>query len=86
MRNAQVAATSARGAAGILAGSLVSAAIALVLLAACDLGSMSQPSVPAECAKIGAQCQLPNGPLGVCQEAPCPPGSSPPCFKCTPQH
>jgi hypothetical protein len=60
--------------------------VASGLLSACDLGSMSQAPVPSECAAIGAQCQLPDGPLGVCQESPCEPGANPPCFTCTSQH
>lgn len=86
MRDAAVAATPARRSVETFARGLVFAAVSFALFPACDLGSMSQPSVSAECAEIGAQCQLPNGPLGVCQEAPCPPGSTPPCFKCTSQH
>jgi hypothetical protein len=57
-----------------------------VLLSACDPGSLSQPAVSAECRSIGAQCQLPGGPLGVCEQVPCGPGAEPPCFKCASQH
>ena len=52
----------------------------------CDLDSFAEPSVAASCSSIGSQCSLPNGPLGVCQEAPCVGGAKPPCFKCTAQH
>ena len=70
-------------------GSLLLAVVALAASAcfsACDFGSLSQPAVSSECAAVGAQCQLPGGPLGVCQEISCDPGASPPCFKCTSQH
>lgn len=40
----------------------------------------------ARCVESGAQCQLPDGPLGVCERAACAPGAAPPCFQCTPQH
>jgi hypothetical protein len=65
------------------------AALAIVsgaLLAACDAASMSAPPVGPACTAIGSQCQLPDGPLGVCQEAPCAPGAAAPCFTCTRQH
>jgi len=52
---------------------------------ACD--SMSEPAVPASCAETGNRCQLPDGPVGVCQETACAAAeSTPPCFKCTSQH
>jgi hypothetical protein len=64
--------------------------IAVVLIAAlgagCDPGSFATPATPADCVAIGARCQLPDGPIGVCQEAPCGAGATPPCFACTPQH
>jgi hypothetical protein len=61
------------------------AAIAVVGLLACDPGSLSTgPSVT--CTESGAQCQLPEGPLGVCERSQCAPGATPPCFQCTPQH
>lgn len=63
-------------------------AAALVIaaaLGACDVGGMaSRPA--AGCAEPGAQCALPEGPLGVCERAPCAGGATPPCFACTPQH
>jgi len=64
------------------------AALVLVvagLCAACD-ASLSSPPVSSSCAQIGAQCQLPGGPLGVCQELACAPGATAPCFTCTSQH
>ena len=60
--------------------------IVLLVLAACDLESSVESVPPAGCTKIGAQCQLPDEPLGVCQVAPCAEDKTPPCFACTPQH
>ena len=40
----------------------------------------------AACTESGAQCLLPEGPLGVCERSPCPVGAASPCFKCTSQH
>ena len=60
--------------------------IVLLLLSACDLGNSIESTRPTACAQIGVQCQLPGGPLGVCQSAPCSAGQTPPCFVCTPQH
>jgi len=61
-------------------------AFGIALCSACDFGSFSAPAVSATCAEIGAHCQLPDGPIGVCQRAPCSPGAEPPCFRCTSQH
>jgi len=55
----------------------------LMCCAACE-GIGEAP--PASCAAIGARCQLPGGPIGVCQETRCEDGGVPPCFVCTPQH
>lgn len=60
-------------------------AIALLGVAACDPGSFSG-APPGVCTESGLQCQLPDGPLGVCERSPCSPGETPPCFECTPQH
>ena len=60
--------------------------IALILLAGCDPGSMVEPPPPVECASIGQRCQRSDGPIGVCQIRPCPPGATKPCYVCTPQH
>ena len=60
--------------------------IVLLLLAACNLPDLIESAPPPACAQIGAQCQFPGGPLGVCQSAPCSAGQTPPCFVCTPQH
>jgi len=53
--------------------------------AASDSGSLSAPSA-ARCVAVADQCQLPEGPLGVCERAACAPGEAPPCYQCTPQH
>ncbi|MCA9526504.1 MAG: hypothetical protein KC549_09455 [Myxococcales bacterium] len=49
-----------------------------LLLTAC--GSSGEGPTPATCARVGQQCRLPTGPLGVCQRAD---GDG---FVCTPQH
>ncbi len=54
-------------------------------LVACDPGAIST-APPARCSEPGMQCQLPEGPLGVCERSPCPPGKSAPCFQCISQH
>jgi len=60
------------------------AAITPFVLLACDPSSLSTgPS--ATCTESGARCQLPEGPLGVCERSQCAPGATPPCFQCTPQ-
>lgn len=49
-----------------------------------------EPPPPATCARLGAKCQLPDGPLGVCEQAVCPDDSKskglPSCLRCTSQH
>jgi hypothetical protein len=63
--------------------------IAALLLSIASLGcepmSVTSPA-SAVCSEAGVQCQLPEGPLGVCERAPCAPGASPPCFACISQH
>lgn len=64
----------------ILAGLLAAFA------AGCDVdGFVSEPP-SSRCERVGAQCRLAAGPLGVCESAPCPPGQAPPCLVCTSQH
>ena len=58
----------------------------LVVLPGCDPGSMVEAPPSAICTAIGQRCQRPDGPIGVCQVRPCPPGESGPCYVCTPQH
>jgi hypothetical protein len=59
--------------------------LAGLLGASCDAGMLSAPP-PAACAAIGSHCQLPDGPLGVCQAVACAAGTPAPCFTCTAQH
>jgi len=58
---------------------------ALVVWLACDLSSHSG-AAPGRCEEAGAQCQLPEGPLGVCERTTCATAATPPCFVCVPQH
>lgn len=70
-------------------GTFVLGRIAALLLVAGALGAcddLGSPAPSAACSQIAARCQLPGGPIGVCQESPCAPGAVAPCFQCTPQH
>ena len=58
---------------------------ALLGLIACDSG-LSSGGPRETCTEFGVQCQLPAGPLGVCERSQCGANETPPCFKCTPQH
>lgn len=58
---------------------------ALLFATACPSGSNHSPP-PTQCVKSYEQCKLPSGPLGVCHEAPCAQGETPPCLKCISQH
>ena len=58
---------------------------ALLGLIACDSG-LSSDGPQETCTESGVQCQLPTGPLGVCERSQCGANETPPCFKCTPQH
>jgi hypothetical protein len=60
--------------------------ICLTSLTGCDLGQFISGPPSSSCAESGVQCQLPSGPLGVCELSPCPSGAEPPCLTCTPQH
>jgi hypothetical protein len=57
----------------------------LLVSVACDAG-LSPGAPPAKCVESGAKCQLPAGPLGVCERSRCSAGETPPCFECIPQH
>ena len=59
-------------------------AIAL-LLSGCD-ASLLESAPASVCTEAGSQCQLPTGPLGVCERAQCPAGAPSPCFECISQH
>ena len=64
-------------------------ALMILLLAGGLLGcqdNMMGTTRFAPCATVGQQCDLGNGVLGVCFDAPCAAGKSPPCFTCTKQH
>lgn len=63
----------------------VFATAALSILLGCEPGSGST-GPPSRCLEVGSQCQLSNGPLGVCERSACGSGVTPPCFSCTPQH
>lgn len=68
-------------------GAKIALAAGLLLgTASCQPEGWTTPAVPAACVEIGAHCRLPTGPIGVCQERPCPTGETAPCFACTPQH
>lgn len=69
-------------AARLLAGVVV---VLVAVPVACDSGFVSE-APPPTCTESGAQCQLSDGPLGVCERTPCPAGEPGPCFACTPQH
>ena len=71
--------TTARRSAARIAASLLLAGLA------CDGRSWS--AAPSGlCREAGAQCQLPEGPLGVCERHACNAGEPDPCFLCIPQH
>lgn len=57
----------------------------LIGLLGCDLSGLGD-APPGACSESGAQCQLSDGPLGVCERTTCAAGQTPPCFACTPQH
>ena len=57
----------------------------LLGLVACDFESL-QATPPEKCAESGMQCQLPEGPLGVCERSRCGASETPPCFVCISQH
>ena len=46
--------------------------------------------ISAKCVKLGDKCKLPSGPLGVCDQQPCPGKStddrSKMCLRCISQH
>jgi hypothetical protein len=61
------------------------ALVLLVALTGCGPGGTT-PAPLAECREEGVQCQLPEGPLGVCERSQCEPGHAPPCYRCIAQH
>ena len=46
----------------------------------------SKSTAPRRCMAAYEQCELPEGPLGVCQEVACSAGQLAPCFNCVSQH
>jgi hypothetical protein len=63
----------------------VIAVIAAGLTTACD-GDFVATGPVAVCAEAGRQCQLADGPLGVCEQRPCQTDQRASCFVCTSQH
>jgi hypothetical protein len=62
-------------------------ALACALLALANgCRDIERSSPPAKCMRIGDQCQLPSGPLGVCSAVDCKPDEVPPCMVCMSQH
>lgn len=56
------------------------------LLVACPREKDRSMEPPAPCREAYAQCKLPGGPLGVCNEVPCAENQRPPCLRCVSQH
>ena len=65
--------------------SLIVIAFAALFLPACD-ASVLESAPSTVCTEPGAQCQLPTGPLGVCERTQCPAGAVGPCYECISQH
>lgn len=61
------------------------AALVLAASLGCEPMSVTSPA-SAACSEAGVQCQLSEGPLGVCERVPCGVGAEPPCFACISQH
>lgn len=64
----------------------VAFALAALLLAGCPTGPSSSPAPGDACVERYAKCRLPDGPLGVCNDAPCEEGETEPCLRCMSQH
>jgi hypothetical protein len=60
--------------------------VASVALFGCEQGDFLAEGPARECREVGAQCVLPDGPLGVCESIPCETGKEPPCLVCVSQH
>ena len=69
----------------LLNGLKIALLVGALVASACDSDWFSG-GASATCVEPGAQCLLPDGPQGVCEQVGCGPGASPPCFKCVPQH
>jgi hypothetical protein len=59
---------------------------ALLLATAGGCGDVKSSGPAAKCVRIGDQCKLPAGPLGVCSAVDCKPDEVPPCMVCMSQH
>lgn len=62
--------------------------LAWTLTGCFDAQTVRTGAIPATCTKLGAKCQLPDGPLGVCDYGPCPPSDEKKgtCLRCVSQH
>lgn len=61
--------------------------LSLALLAGCpDSMPRTSPSAPTVCERAGQPCQLPDGPMGVCNESLAAECETPPCLACFSQH
>ena len=58
--------------------------LAALALSGCPERKAKGP--PKRCTEAYAQCQRPEGPIGVCQEVTCAAGQLAPCFTCVSQH
>lgn len=57
----------------------------VVFLVGCPEGPTG-PVSGTECERIGQQCRLPDGPVGVCNDTGRSDCDEPPCLACMPQH
>jgi hypothetical protein len=64
---------------------MLAAIASLLFVVACDTSPFTTGPA-AVCREPGTQCQLPEGPLGVCERSPCEAGADAPCFQCVSQH
>ena len=60
--------------------------VVALLAVGCPAGSSSAPPPGAACTERYAKCRLADGPLGVCNDAPCEEGETEPCLRCMSQH
>jgi hypothetical protein len=69
----------------LIAALIADLVLAALLLTACD-ASVLEAAPSTVCTEAGVQCQLPTGPLGVCERSQCPADAPSPCFECISQH
>ncbi len=61
--------------------------LALARLTGCpDTSSTAPVRTPTVCERAGQPCQLPEGPMGVCNESLAVQCETPPCLACFSQH